>query len=291
MRVFKCRNEYSSLTSGNGHLVKHVDAVRDRLLDLEESHNITIIWASESGSRAWNFESGDSDFDVRFFYYKDPEEYMPIGGSRADTISSFYDEGLYDFHGWEISKAIKMAIKRNASIHEWLSSPIVYMSSARSQALNLVKKITYDHYQEVPALRHYVSTAKSNKAKYLEREEDRYNMKKYLYVLRPLLCCLYIMDKNNPPPSDIFKMLDLMGGTELEQAKDLLKKKKSSPSEIDTIGPLPELRKWLEATVDTVSNYIAQSPNISTEWAELSETYMSESRKIMLSFVRDPSSI
>lgn len=40
--------------------------IRQKLCEIEEKENVKIIMAVESGSRAWGFESPDSDYDVRF---------------------------------------------------------------------------------------------------------------------------------------------------------------------------------------------------------------------------------
>ena len=44
--------------------------VSEKLKRIEEENNITVLYAAESGSRAWGFESPDSDFDVRFIVEK-----------------------------------------------------------------------------------------------------------------------------------------------------------------------------------------------------------------------------
>jgi predicted nucleotidyltransferase len=41
-------------------------AIKQKLLEIEKEHNVKILYAVESGSRAWGFESLDSDYDVRF---------------------------------------------------------------------------------------------------------------------------------------------------------------------------------------------------------------------------------
>jgi hypothetical protein len=38
------------------------------LHELENSERVRILYACESGSRAWGFPSANSDFDVRFLY-------------------------------------------------------------------------------------------------------------------------------------------------------------------------------------------------------------------------------
>jgi hypothetical protein len=44
-------------------VVRAIDARLDRV---EEEHDIRVLWAIESGSRAWGFPSPDSDYDCRF---------------------------------------------------------------------------------------------------------------------------------------------------------------------------------------------------------------------------------
>ena len=44
--------------------------------EIEQKEHLKIIYAVESGSRAWGFESIDSDYDVRFIYVRDRKEYL-----------------------------------------------------------------------------------------------------------------------------------------------------------------------------------------------------------------------
>ena len=45
-----------------------VQLIKEKLSQIEERENIRILYACESGSRAWGFASPDSDYDVRFIY-------------------------------------------------------------------------------------------------------------------------------------------------------------------------------------------------------------------------------
>ena len=42
--------------------------VRHALAQVEAERNVRVLFACESGSRAWGFASRDSDYDVRFLY-------------------------------------------------------------------------------------------------------------------------------------------------------------------------------------------------------------------------------
>ena len=55
--------------------------IQDNLNQIEEQHDVKILLAVESGSRAWGFASADSDYDVRFIYVHRPEQYLRIDSS------------------------------------------------------------------------------------------------------------------------------------------------------------------------------------------------------------------
>ena len=57
------------------------------LTEIEQEHQVKILYACESGSRAWGFESTDSDYDVRFIYVHKEDWYLSIDEKR-DIISS-----------------------------------------------------------------------------------------------------------------------------------------------------------------------------------------------------------
>jgi len=62
-----------------------MDAIREKLESIERAQGVRILFAVESGSRAWGFPSPDSDYDVRFLYRHPRDWYLSLI-DRRDVI-------------------------------------------------------------------------------------------------------------------------------------------------------------------------------------------------------------
>jgi uncharacterized protein len=183
-------------------------AVRERVMDelerIERTHDVRIVYACESGSRAWGFASPDSDYDVRFLYVHRLDWYLGVEPQR-DVIEKPIDDEL-DVSGWELRKALQLLHRSNPTLLEWLSSPIVYRADdVQSARLN---EIAHSFFSPLRGRYHYLSMAKKNFRGYLQDDAVRY--KKYLYVLRPLLAVQWIDAGKGIPP---MRFADLVDGT------------------------------------------------------------------------------
>ncbi|MBY0318535.1 MAG: nucleotidyltransferase domain-containing protein [Reyranella sp.] len=58
-----------------------------RLADIEGEFGVEVFYACESGSRAWDFASADSDYDVRFLYVHPRDWYLQHGRRTAPDLS------------------------------------------------------------------------------------------------------------------------------------------------------------------------------------------------------------
>jgi len=76
--------------------------ILDKLTEIEKKENVRVLHAVESGSRAWGVESPDSDYDVRFVYVRQKEDYLSLQEKR-DVIEWQLDEVL-DINGWDLKK-------------------------------------------------------------------------------------------------------------------------------------------------------------------------------------------
>ena len=175
------------------------DLIIQKLEEIQKRENIRILHCVESGSRAWGFASPDSDFDVRFIYVRPKEFYLRLDQTR-DVIEWQLDDTL-DINGWDIKKTLQLLYKSNPTLFEWNSSPIIYRTTKEWESIS---KIINNYFVARAGLYHYLSTAKSNYREYLKGEMVR--LKKYFYVLRPLLACKWILAEGTPPPM-LFKTL------------------------------------------------------------------------------------
>ncbi|SDD83711.1 Predicted nucleotidyltransferase [Dyadobacter soli] len=98
--------------------------IQQELSRLEAQHDIKILYAVESGSRAWGFASVNSDWDVRYIYVHRPEWYLKID-DKKDNQDEILPNDI-DLAGWELRKALRLFRKSNPPMLEWLDSPIVY---------------------------------------------------------------------------------------------------------------------------------------------------------------------
>lgn len=173
-----------------------------RLDAIEREERVHVLLAVESGSRAWGFHSPDSDFDGRFLYVRSEDAYLSLTQPR-DVIETPI-EGLFDVNGWDLSKALRLMIKGNSVVHEWLASPLIYRADAAFvAALAPVAEAWRSAYADA---HHYYGLLASQLARHIEGRE-RVNLKKYFYVVRPAIALHWMRERADPPPMDLPRLL------------------------------------------------------------------------------------
>jgi uncharacterized protein len=228
--------------------------MKERILEeikrLEELHDIKICYVVESGSRAWGFPSKYSDYDVRFIYVHRKEWYLSIDEKR-DVIEIPIND-LLDMNGWELRKALKLFRKSNPPLMEWLHSGIVYY-----QAFSLVDKmkaIQEKVFQPHSSLYHYLNMARGNYRDYLQG--DQVKIKKYFYVLRPILACMWIEKYNTVPPILFQDMImDLLGEGELKKEILTLLARKIRGDELKLEPKVTVINEFIEDELIRLEGY------------------------------------
>jgi uncharacterized protein len=170
------------------------EQVLHKLHAVETEHDVRVLYACESGSRGWGFASPDSDYDVRFIFVRPPREYLRVTSVR-DVIEEVPGP-VFDVNGWDVRKALQLLAKGNATLVEWLSSPVVYRQDEHFIAQ--LRQVAAAVYQPVRSFHHYRAMASGNFREYLQGEQIR--AKKYLYVLRPLLAARWVLERPGAPP-------------------------------------------------------------------------------------------
>lgn len=173
--------------------------INSKLAALEQAHNVRILFAVESGSRAWGFPCPDSDYDVRFVYMHEVDWYLGIEPAR--DVIELPIEGDWDINGWDIRKALGLLIKPNPVLLEWLSSPIRYRwNETACQTLSAFAAKTA--YGEA-CLHHYRNLALKQWNRHVANTTG-VALKKYFYILRPALAIAWIRQTPDlPPPVNI----------------------------------------------------------------------------------------
>ena len=176
--------------------------IQEKLKEIEKSKNVTLLFAVESGSRAWGFASPDSDYDIRFIYKHDVDYYLSLW-EKPDVIEFMTQEDL-DGSGWDLRKAVKLLAKSNAPLLEWLYSPAVYYENVAF--VTQMRSLAKDCFSPIACLHHYLGTTK-NFMDVCQAEEVK--LKSYFYALRTALAGKWIIENNSFPPVDFMELLPI----------------------------------------------------------------------------------
>jgi uncharacterized protein len=231
------------------------ETIIQELQNLEKEFDITILYACESGSRAWGFPSPDSDFDVRFIYAQPLRRYLSIH-DKKDTIDLFLTKDL-DFIGWDIRKALRLFQKSNASPFEWMQSPIVYQQ--KTNFVEELRALAPQYFSLKPSLHHYLGIAKSTFMGYLQGEQVK--LKKYFYALRPLLCAKWIITNRTYPPIVFADLFPVMADNQdfMNNITSLLNQKEIS-NETEMVAPIPYFQDFIRQEIENCQAQLADLP-------------------------------
>ena len=246
--------------------------IERELRNFEFETAIYILYACESGSRCWGFASKDSDYDVRFIYTHEPEYYLTNNLHLGPDTLEIPTKHPLDMNGWDLAKALKLFRKCNPPLYEWLRSPIVYAN--HEKFVNRLRPLMKDYYNYTAMCYHYLHMADGNNRQYLQGSEVR--IKKYLYVLRPLLSVLWLMKHDVPPPLDFRNLvgLTLGGRMELLDAIESLVTYKEQGAEKMTGPRIDIISDFLDEELARLKDIHFSSPKIEESWEPLQKLFI-----------------
>lgn len=214
-----------------------------RLHAAEKEHDMKVLYACESGSRAWGFHSSDSDYDVRFIYVRPQDWYLSFQVERKRDVIEYPIVDEIDCGGWDVRKALHLFTRTNGALLEWLKSPITYIDE--SGFADRIRGLENRAVNRTALCYHYSHMARGNAREYVFGK--RVKLKKYLYVLRPLLSIRHIEIKATAPPIEFQTLVDTVAPEEVRPAiQRLLELKRNSP-ELGLGEPIPEITTFIES--------------------------------------------
>jgi predicted nucleotidyltransferase len=232
------------------------------------THGVRIVYAVESGSRAWGFASPDSDYDIRFIFIRQAESYVSVQEGLESIDLPL--EGELDAGGWDLRKAARLLGKSNGALVEWLHSPIVYRdeNGFRERWQAMAREI----FSPRASSDHYRGLAKQMALGKLRSERVR--AKDYLYALRAVLAAKWIAESHSIPP---VPFADLFGTAPLgiQSLIPELLEHKTRTAECERMERIPELDAFLHEFLESVTTL----PQGSGDFASLDRLLRSEIRR------------
>ena len=213
--------------------------VPQKLRELEEAEQIHVLFAVESGSRAWDFASPDSDFDIRFIYIRTENDYLRLKPLR-DVLERPVDD-VWDLCGWDLKKALQLLHGSNPSLFEWAGSPIVYRTTEAWE--KQVRPMLMQYFQPRKVFMHYLSMGKQDQKAHLGKAAIK--AKRYFYMLRPLLAAKWVLKTETPPPMRFSELVETELDAELKPIVSALVEQKRQEAKHGVISRIPELDAYI----------------------------------------------
>ena len=219
------------------------DRIVERLNEIEREHGVRVLFAVESGSRAWGFASPNSDWDIRFVYCRDTNHYLSIDVEHKRDVIEV--RGELDMVGWDIRKALKLYIKSNPSIMEWISSSSFYVGKD-SYVLRKLVELRPQFYSPLSSYWHYMSMARDNWNSYLKGRSEVL-IKKYLYVMRGILSARWVGTYLSLPPLNFYMLLQMVDDPAVLNSLEQMLTDKVSSDELLAGDRIKVLDHFIEA--------------------------------------------
>lgn len=187
------------------------EKIREIVRQIEKDNNIKILFAIENGSRSWKIASKDSDYDVRFVFYRKAEDYLRLN-KKNEVINLAFNENfelcetqgsLIDICGFDIYKYLRLLLVSNPTTLEWLNSKIVYYGDNNIS----LREYMNQNFSPEKLYMHYFSSFKNNYREFLQHGK-MLSFKKYLYSMRGLLNAKYVLKHDKLPPLDFTQTIE-----------------------------------------------------------------------------------
>jgi predicted nucleotidyltransferase len=159
----------------------------------------------------------------------------------------------FDYSGWDLRKTLFLLNKSNPVLFEWLKSPIVYHKD--DYFYSIMEQLSKEYFSPITSVYHYLHMANGNYRQFLQADEVK--IKKYFYVLRPILACMWIENYKEAPPMEFEKLLIQIYDKELlERINELLVKKRSGV-EMGIESKISAINDFIESKLKHFENAVS----------------------------------
>lgn len=190
--------------------------------------------------------------------------------TQPRDVIEFPIEGEIDAGGWDLRKALLLALGGNAVIVEWVKSPIVYeeISGFRQSLVEILDRVV----DPIKVSQHYLGLARSHVARLGHFSSD-VNLKKLFYLIRPIVALDWMEQRHfaTLPP---MALPDCLAETKLPSAAARailnLIDRKAETREMGT-GPIPApIADYLE---QRYAHHEKSIPDIRNDAADLASRH------------------
>ena len=243
--------------------------VPQKLRQIEQDHGIRVLYAAESGSRAWGTSSAKSDFDVRFIYLRPKDDYLRLDPLR--DVLEFPINDSWDLCGWDLTKVLQLLHNANSQIYEWLASPVVYVDDGFSARFRPVLETCFSVRTTV---HHYLHQSDLKGKK--RSKTDTPKVKHYLYSLQHTAAARWVLEHHTPVPVSFPALMPLFPERIREAAYALWLQKTSRPDQPFTVCD-PEVEAWLLQEREQIRLELDQLPvEPENDWDLLNRFFLAE---------------
>lgn len=178
------------------------DKIVSVLHELEKQQDFKVLFAAESGSRAWGFASPDSDYDIRAIYVKPESWYWSLDAKQTDNFTAMLPDEM-DISAWELRKALRLFAGCNPSLNEWLGTSIMYY--ADPLFAKELRDLIPMYFNPIKTVHHYLALSANAMDDY--QSDGTMAVKKIFYALRGLLAAIWAAEKQTMPPTPFKDLL------------------------------------------------------------------------------------
>lgn len=208
-------------------------AIRAELERFEGKYDIHILYCAEAGSRSWGIPSADADYDVRFVYAQNlPSRYVGDPGMITEHIEvkKQVENAVLDMKGVDVREAHRLLCMGESNVYEWLASDIVYTQDY--DRMWVLEMAAQDCFDVGSLARNYYGIAKKIFNNDI-RWEDHVKVKKYLYALRAILCCRYVLINRSPVPLELKKLVEYFPYSTQDELDELIHSRSDTVDNIE----------------------------------------------------------